>query len=62
MRRKACHIMDPIYVERDDWFRSPEAMYEKMAEDIDKVDFYLFHFGIGRGEFYLSLQSVIKNR
>ena len=30
------HIMDPIYVERDDWFRSPEAMYEKMAEDIDK--------------------------
>lgn len=54
------HIMDPIYVERDDWFRSPEAMYEKMAEDIDKVDFYLFHFGIGRGDIYLEFAERYK--
>ena len=54
------HIMDPIYVERDDWFRSPEAMYEKMAEDIDKVDFYLFHFGIGRGDIYLDFAERYK--
>ena len=54
------HIMDPIYVERDDWFRSPEAMYEKMAEDIDKVDFYVFHFGIGRGDIYLEFAERYK--
>lgn len=47
------NLLDPIYVERDDWFLSREEMFEKMAEGMDNVDFYLFSFGIGRGDIYL---------
>ena len=46
-------IMDPVYVERDDWFKSPEEMFETIAEGIEQTDFYLFHFGIGRGDIYV---------
>lgn len=53
-------LMPAIYVERDDWFLSPEAMFEKMAEEIDKVDFYLFSFGIGRGDIYLEFARRYK--
>lgn len=53
MDPKVVNIMDPIYVERDDWFRSDEEMYRTMAKDMDEVDFYLFSFGIGRGDIYI---------
>ncbi len=53
-------ILDPIYVERDDWFKNPEQMYEEMSEDIADVDFYLFHFGIGRGDIYLEFATQFK--
>lgn len=53
-RMPACvNLMDPVYVERDDWFRSREDMFEAMAKDMNQVDFYLFSFGIGRGDIYL---------
>lgn len=54
------NIMDSIYVERDDWFRSKEEMYEKMADGIADVDFYLFHFGIGRGDIYIEFAERFK--
>lgn len=47
------NLMDPIYVERDDWFLSREEMFETMAKDMEQVDFYLFSFGIGRGDIYV---------
>ena len=49
----AVNMMDPIYVERDDWFLTDEEMFRTMAKDIDQVDYYLFSFGIGRGDIYL---------
>lgn len=54
------HMMEPIYVERDDWFKSKEEMFEKMAENIADVDFYLFHFGIGRGDIYIEFAERYK--
>lgn len=47
------NVMDPIYVERDDWFRTKEDMFREMAKDIGQVDYFLFSFGIGRGDIYL---------
>lgn len=47
------NLLEPVYVERDDWFLSREEMFEKMAEGIENVDFYLFSFGIGRGDIYV---------
>lgn len=47
------NLMDPIYVERDDWFLTDEEMFRTMAKDMDQVDYYLFSFGIGRGDIYL---------
>ena len=49
----AVNMMEPIYVERDDWFLTDEDMFRTMAKDIDQVDYYLFSFGIGRGDIYL---------
>ncbi len=54
------NLMDPIYVERDDWFRSDEEMFEEMAKDMDQVDYYLFSFGIGRGDIYLEFAQRYK--
>ena len=56
----AINLMDPIYVERDDWFRTDEGMFEEMAKDMDQVDFYLFSFGIGRGDIYLEFAQRYK--
>ena len=56
----AINLMDPIYVERDDWFRTDEEMFEEMAKDMDQVDFYLFSFGIGRGDIYLEFAQRYK--
>ncbi len=47
------NVMDPVYIERDDWFRTDEEMFREMSKDMDQVDFYLFSFGIGRGDIYL---------
>ncbi|MBQ3273818.1 MAG: fucose isomerase [Christensenellaceae bacterium] len=44
------NVMEPIYVERTDSWFSKEEMFEKMAEDIEKVDFYIFHSFIGRND------------
>lgn len=63
------NLLTPIYVERDDWFLSREEMFESMAQDIDQVDFYLFSFGIGRGDIYVEFarryhkpQAVMPNQ
>ena len=34
----AVNMMEPIYVERDDWFLTDEDMFRTMAKDIDQVD------------------------
>lgn len=47
------NVMEPIYIERDDWFLTDEEMFRKMAKDMGDVDYYLFSFGIGRGDIYL---------
>ncbi|MCU6763466.1 L-fucose isomerase and related proteins [uncultured Roseburia sp.] len=53
-------ILDPIYVERDDWFVTKEDMFLKMAEDIEQVDFFIFSTGIGRGDLYLEFAQRYK--
>ncbi len=42
------NVMEPIYVERNEDFMSPESMFETMAQDIDQVDLFLFNTEIGR--------------
>lgn len=54
------NLMKPIYVERDDWFLSPEKMFTDMAEGMDEVDYYLFSFGIGRGDIYVEFARRYK--
>ncbi len=56
----AVNLLEPIYVERDDWFRTDESMFEEMAKDMDQVDLYLFSFGIGRGDIYLEFAQRYK--
>lgn len=53
MPKDVVNIMDPIYVERDDWFRTDEEMFREMSKDIGNVDYFLFSFGIGRGDIYV---------
>lgn len=36
------HLMDPIYVERDDEMTVPESLFKTMMKDNDQVDLYLF--------------------
>lgn len=40
--QKLIHLMEPIYVERDDEMTTPEWMFETMMKDDDQVDLYLF--------------------
>jgi L-fucose isomerase-like protein len=54
------NMMEPIYVERADDFLSKEDMFEKMATDIEKVDLFLFSFGIGRGDIYVEFAQRYK--
>ncbi|CAK7066169.1 MAG: hypothetical protein DELT_03129 [Desulfovibrio sp.] len=44
------NLMEPIYVERTDSWFSKEEMFEKMAADMDDVDFYIFHTFMGRND------------
>lgn len=53
-------LLDPIYVERDDWFTTKENVFLKMAEGIENVDFYIFSTGIGRGDLYLEFAQRYK--
>lgn len=46
-------LMNPIYVERDDWFKSEESMFETIGQNVDEVDLFLFNFMIGRGDIYI---------
>ncbi len=54
-------MMDPIYVERDDWFLTDEEMFRTMAKDIDQVDYYLFSLELAVETFILSLHRDITN-
>ncbi len=47
---KEVNLMDPIYIERYDDLLSKEAMFEKMAENINEVDLYLIGLEIARGD------------
>ena len=47
------NILEPIYVERSDWFEMKEGIYEEMSKDINEVDFFLFSTGIARGDLFL---------
>jgi len=42
------NLLDAIYVERTDSWDTKEEMFEKMAQDIENVDLYIFGTGIGR--------------
>ena len=58
----AVNMMEPIYVERDDWFLTDEDMFRTMAKDIDQVDYYLFPSVSAAAIFILSLLRDITNR
>ncbi|MGI6579060.1 MAG: fucose isomerase [Saccharofermentanales bacterium] len=45
---REAEVLEPIYVERTDSWYSKEEMFEKMTEDIENVDFYIFHSYFGR--------------
>lgn len=39
---KQANLLEPVYVDRNEEFQITEDMLEKMAEDMDKADLYLF--------------------
>jgi L-fucose isomerase-like protein len=39
---KQVNLLEPVYVDRNEEFQITEDMLEKMAEDMDKADLYLF--------------------
>ncbi|MEA4853437.1 MAG: fucose isomerase [Christensenella sp.] len=47
------NLLAPVYVERTDDWNQEEAMYEKIMEDNEKTDLYLFRTYIGRNEIVL---------
>ena len=54
------NILEPVYVERyDDWNQEDE-MYEKIMEDNDRTDLYLFRTYIGRNEIVLEIAQRTK--
>ncbi|BDF57705.1 hypothetical protein CE91St36_05220 [Christensenellaceae bacterium] len=49
------NILPPVYVERYDDWNQEEDMYEKIMEDNEKTDLYLFRTYIGRNEIVLEI-------